>query len=240
MTIARVPSLAHWGAFTAIVEDGRVVACEPFAQDDAPRRCSPPFRRWSIRPCASASRQSVTAGAKVRRAPAVTASAEIEWDEALNLVASEIQRVRSAYGDTAIFGGSYGWSSAGRLHHARSLVRRFLFQGGGCVDQLGNYRLGRGTNSVAACDWHLSTGHRPRHRLGVDRQAYQAHHRLRRPALVQRAGDLGRRRRTFPESWLHRAKAAGIKFVIISPTKSDAPDFLKRNGFRSDRIPTPP
>ena len=26
MTITRVPSLAHWGAFTAIVEDGRVVA----------------------------------------------------------------------------------------------------------------------------------------------------------------------------------------------------------------------
>src|SRR5690606_38981371 len=60
---------------------------------------------------------------------------EVSWDEALDLVAGELARVRREYGDTAIFGGSYGWSSAGRLHHARTLVRRFLFQGGGCVDQ---------------------------------------------------------------------------------------------------------
>src|SRR5258708_24949246 len=36
MTVARFPQLAHWGAFTALVEDGRVVGCEPFARDPAP------------------------------------------------------------------------------------------------------------------------------------------------------------------------------------------------------------
>ncbi len=36
MTIKRFPSLAHWGAFNALVEDGRVVGCEPFARDPAP------------------------------------------------------------------------------------------------------------------------------------------------------------------------------------------------------------
>ena len=36
MTVARFPHLAHWGAFTALVEDGRVVGCEPFARDPAP------------------------------------------------------------------------------------------------------------------------------------------------------------------------------------------------------------
>jgi MYXO-CTERM domain-containing protein len=34
------------------------------------------------------------------------------------------------------------WSSAGRVHHARSLVRRYLYAGGGCVDQTGNYSWG--------------------------------------------------------------------------------------------------
>jgi len=67
---------------------------------------------------------------------------EVSWDTALDLVASELSRVRGYYGAEAIFGGSYGWSSAGRLHHARSLVRRFLFLGGGCVDQVGNYSWG--------------------------------------------------------------------------------------------------
>src|SRR6516225_2616113 len=35
-TVARFPHLAHWGAFTALVEDGRVIGCEPFARDPAP------------------------------------------------------------------------------------------------------------------------------------------------------------------------------------------------------------
>jgi biotin/methionine sulfoxide reductase len=50
--------------------------------------------------------------------------------------------VRGERGAEGIFGGSYGWSSAGRLHHARTQVRRFLFSGGGCVDQAGNYSWG--------------------------------------------------------------------------------------------------
>ncbi len=36
MTVERYPSLAHWGAFTAVVENGRVVGAEPFAHDPAP------------------------------------------------------------------------------------------------------------------------------------------------------------------------------------------------------------
>src|SRR5688572_780788 len=64
---------------------------------------------------------------------------EVGWDEALDLVAGEIERTRREHGSEAIFAGSYGWSSAGRLHHARSLIRRFYFGTGGCVDQVGNY-----------------------------------------------------------------------------------------------------
>ena len=36
MTATRSPSLSHWGAYTAVVENGRVVACEPFARDPQP------------------------------------------------------------------------------------------------------------------------------------------------------------------------------------------------------------
>ena len=28
MTVARFPQLAHWGAFTALVEAGRVIGCD--------------------------------------------------------------------------------------------------------------------------------------------------------------------------------------------------------------------
>ncbi|TMJ29705.1 MAG: biotin sulfoxide reductase, partial [Alphaproteobacteria bacterium] len=36
MSVARFPTLAHWGAYTALVENGRVIGCEPFARDPAP------------------------------------------------------------------------------------------------------------------------------------------------------------------------------------------------------------
>ena len=56
---------------------------------------------------------------------------EMTWDEANALVAREIRCVRKAHGNQAIFGGSYGWASAGRFHHAQSQMRRFLNLVGG-------------------------------------------------------------------------------------------------------------
>lgn len=67
---------------------------------------------------------------------------EVSWDEALDLVAAELQRVRSLHGNESIFGGSYGWSSAGRFHHAQSQVHRFLNSIGGYVRHLNSYSLG--------------------------------------------------------------------------------------------------
>ena len=58
---------------------------------------------------------------------------ELEWPEATDLAARELQRVRSKHGNSAIYGGSYGWGSAGHFHHAKSQVHRFLNAIGGCV-----------------------------------------------------------------------------------------------------------
>jgi len=67
---------------------------------------------------------------------------EIGWDEALDLVGGEIGRVRDRFGNASIFGGSYGWSSAGRFHHAQSQVHRFLNACGGYVRHADSYSLG--------------------------------------------------------------------------------------------------
>src|ERR1700746_325809 len=67
---------------------------------------------------------------------------DVSWDEALAIVADELTRGRATFGAQAIFGGSQGWGSAGRLHHARTQMRRFQMLGGGCVDQVGNYSFG--------------------------------------------------------------------------------------------------
>ena len=128
---------------------------------------------------------------------------------------------------TAILGGSYGWSSAGRVHHARTLVRRFLFLGGGCVDQVGNYSFGAAQFLLPRIIGTFAPARRPGHGLVFDRQTHPAHHRLRRPgdSRTRQVTSGGAGAHTL-ESWLRRAKDAGIEFVSISPLKSDAPDFL--------------
>ena len=69
---------------------------------------------------------------------------EVDWNTALDLVAAELQRVKTAHGNEAIFGGSYGWASAGRFHHANSQVHRFLNTIGGYVRHNDSYSLGAG------------------------------------------------------------------------------------------------
>jgi len=67
---------------------------------------------------------------------------EIGWDEALDLVAESLRDVIRRLGNRAIFGGSYGWSSAGRFHHAQSQVHRFLNAIGEYVRHTDSYSLG--------------------------------------------------------------------------------------------------
>lgn len=147
MTIKKVPHLAHWGAFTAVVENGRLLRCEPFFadRDPSPMLNTIPelvysdkrIRQPMVRRSWLKSREKSDRTLRGRED-----FVAVDWETALDLVAEENRRVRDRYGASGIFNGSYGWSSAGRVNHARTLVRRFYFTGGGGVDQLGNYSWG--------------------------------------------------------------------------------------------------
>ncbi len=135
---------SHWGAFEADVEDGRIVATRPFAADPQPSAIS------SILPAAvhhrsRVLRPSVRRGWLATRGRGGRGSEDfvaLPWDEALDIAASEIDRVRKTHGNEAIFGGSYGWGSAGRFHHAQSQLHRFLNCIGGYVASFGSYSTG--------------------------------------------------------------------------------------------------
>jgi biotin/methionine sulfoxide reductase len=226
MTAARFPSLAHWGAFTALVENGRVIGCEPFARDPAPSNmleAIPAMVHSPLRIARPAIREGWRAG-KPRTGS--DRFREISWDEALSLVAEEITHVRGKFGNTAILGGSYGWSSAGRVHHARSLTRRFLFLGGGCVDQVANYSFGAATYILPRVIGTFA----PINGDVTDWSSIVKNTRL----MIAFGGLALKNGQVTPggagahnlETWLRRAKEAGIEFVSISPVKSDAPDFL--------------
>src|SRR5438132_221719 len=69
----------------------------------------------------------------------------VSWPRALDLVATELRRVYDAHGPRAIFGGSYGWASAGRFHDAQSQIHRFLNLAGGYVRSVNSYSSGAAT-----------------------------------------------------------------------------------------------
>jgi biotin/methionine sulfoxide reductase len=226
MTVARFPTLAHWGAYTALVEDGRVVGCEPFARDPAPSdmlSAIPEMVHSPLRIARPAIRDGWREGKPRTGADRFH---EVSWDEALDAVAGELARVRQKFGNTAIFGGSYGWSSAGRLHHARSLVRRFLFLGGGCVDQVANYSFGAAMYVLP----RVIGTFQPVTGQVTDWSSIVKHTRLiiAFGGLATKNGQVtsGGAGVHSLETWLARAKAAGIEFVSVSPLESDAPKSI--------------
>lgn len=135
---------SHWGAFEVDVENGRIVATRPFAHDPNPP-CIPDIIPQAVYHHTRVARPSVRRGwltSRDRTGRGSDAFVELPWDEALDIAAQELDRVRKAYGNEAIFGGSYGWSSAGRFHHAQSQVHRFLNSIGGYVASFGSYSTG--------------------------------------------------------------------------------------------------
>ncbi|QMV02084.1 molybdopterin-dependent oxidoreductase [Devosia sp. D6-9] len=66
----------------------------------------------------------------------------VSWDEAARLVADALARTRDRLGNEGVFGGSYGWASAGRFHHAQSQLKRFLNLTGGFTSAVNTYSYG--------------------------------------------------------------------------------------------------
>lgn len=145
--IVKSYTASHWGIYEVERSAEGVVEIKPYRADPDPspiglHQLDPAVTRLRVRrPAIRRSWLYGGHGASTElrgREPFV----EVEWDHALDLVAAEAERVRSRFGCDAIFGGSYGWSSAGRFHHAQSQVHRFLNALGGYVRHMDSYSLG--------------------------------------------------------------------------------------------------
>jgi biotin/methionine sulfoxide reductase len=147
MGTTRHLTLTNWGAYEVETDGVDITAVHPFAKDPDPSAIGQSLkavRRSRVaRPSIRESWYRNGPGSNNDRRghePFV----EVEWDVAIELLASEIDRVRSEYGNDAIFGGSYGWASAGRFHHALSQIHRFLGSIGGYVSQVDDYSIAAG------------------------------------------------------------------------------------------------
>jgi biotin/methionine sulfoxide reductase len=227
-----VLSSSHWGIFRPIVREGRVVATEPFKADGDPSallRSIPSalhHRSRVLRPAIRKSWIDNGPGANPERRGS-DRYVEVEWREALDLVAGVLTRVIAEHGNEAIYGGSYGWASAGRFHHAKSQIRRFLNVIGGFTDSVDTYSNAAGAviarrvlGSVQAIDGPGTTSW----------SSVAAH-----STLVVMFGGLPLRNTQITvgglgehisRDGLRAAKNAGVSFVNISPIKDDTPSFL--------------
>lgn len=222
--MAKRYTAAHWGAYR-IEGWGDDLRLEPLAEDPAPSRIG---RGW-----VSAARDSRV---RVQR-PAVRkgwldgdrgaarnddAFVELPWDEALDLAAKELQRVREDHGNGAIYGGSYGWSSAGRFHHAQSQMRRFM-------NQIGGYVAARDTYSHAAGEVilpHITGMSNKDIEEGMTSWPLIARHCTMflafggvsgRTAQIAAGGTSSHE----VDDWMARAAAGGMQTICISPLRSD-------------------
>ncbi|BBK40560.1 biotin sulfoxide reductase [Allostella vacuolata] len=141
----RVPHSSHWGAFTAWKSgDGIAVAPHPADPEPSPLLANIP---QAVRHAARIARPMVRRG-WLEHGPGPDPMrgrdgfVEMPWDEVLDRLAAEIGRVYDGPGAEAVFGGSYGWSSAGRFHHAQSQVHRFLNMLGGYIRSVNSYSAG--------------------------------------------------------------------------------------------------
>ena len=225
------PHASHWGAFRAEVRDGRVVGVQPFAKDNNPspiiqsipdalydrsRVAQPMIRRGWLEKGPGGDRSLRGADPFV----------PVSWDEALDRVAAELDRVKQAHGNQAIFAGSYGWSSAGRFHHAKTQLQRFMNGFGGYTGQIHNYSYAAalallphvigGVDAVQGpvSSWDGIVGHC---RLMVCFGGIP---------LKNAQVDSGGSGQHTAEDWLQAARAAGVRFVNISPVRDDLAEFL--------------
>ncbi|MFK8014285.1 MAG: molybdopterin-dependent oxidoreductase [Gammaproteobacteria bacterium] len=141
------PTSSHWGNYRVEVENDKLVAIHPYAADTNPTPIGQSLldaRDKNVRIPQPMVRQGYldnpgsSDGSRRGKEPFIPVS----WDTALDLAANALDSTRKTHGNEAIYGGSYGWASAGRFHHAQSQVHRFLNCIGGYTYSVTSYSAG--------------------------------------------------------------------------------------------------
>ncbi len=152
----------------------------------------------------------------------------VSWPRLTHLLAGELDRVRSRHGNEAIFGGSYGWGSAGRFHHPQSQLHRFLNCLGGYVGSVGTYSNAASTLTLPYIIG--APGGNDLRQRAVSWDAITEH-----ADLVVSFGGLrlsntwvtggGRARQTAAPAMVAAARR-GVRFVSVSPIRTDTDTAL--------------
>ncbi|OBX33950.1 dimethyl sulfoxide/trimethylamine N-oxide reductase precursor [Halomonas elongata] len=240
---------SHWGTFSARRRNG-TLEITPFAKDpdpspvldnipaalNHPARLSKPLIR----------RGWLENGPGPDRRRGEDDFVEVEWDEALDLAAKELRRLGAGpdqcrdgpVAGAQVFGGSYGWASAGRFHHVQSQIHRFLNSiFGGYVGSVDSYSSAAG-GVILDLVWGNPLNHPPSWReIAEDTELLIAFGGL---ALRNHSSSPGGTSQHVARSALETASARGCQFVSVSPLRDDFADLPEVTRLARVRRPMSP
>ena len=99
---------SHWGAFNVFVENGRIINTEPFHADPAPPNISQLVPN-AVHHSKRIDQPYVRKGWLEKTTTTKRGNDEyvpLAWEDAIDLAAKELIRVKNNFGNKAIFGGS--------------------------------------------------------------------------------------------------------------------------------------
>jgi biotin/methionine sulfoxide reductase len=221
----------QWGVFDVTVHDGLIESVAPLGIDPDPSPIGEVLVdgiQHALRIERPAVREGWLHGGphRARERRGADRFVEVPWDEALDLAAQELERVVREHGNTSIYGGSYGWASAGRFHHAQSQLHRFLNCLGGCTRSMNSY-------STAAAQVILPHVVAPWHTMELEQTTWNEI--ADGTGLVVSFGGLPLRNSQVAyggitehetRGGMQRAAERGVRFVTVGPMSDDTPEFL--------------
>lgn len=136
----------HWGNYFVDQAPDGTIAVSPVREDREPSAIGRSLSATHASNCRVAQPAIRLGYYKNRRSSDTTMRGKepfvaVGWDEALDIAAEALAETRAESGNRAVYGGSYGWASAGRFHHAQSQIHRFLNGFGGYTDSVETYSL---------------------------------------------------------------------------------------------------
>lgn len=152
---------------------------------------------------------------------------EVSWDTAETMIQAELTRVIDRYGNSAIYGGSYGWASAGRFHHAQSQIHRFLDCIGGYTRSLDTYSVAAGEvilPHVLGDSWWYLVGPTSWETIVENTECFVAFGGIPLKNAQINAGGVASHAQ---KDLMRRARQAGVEFINVSPLSGDSAEFLE-------------
>jgi biotin/methionine sulfoxide reductase len=222
------PHTSHWGVFSARWQ-GDELEVLPHPDDPDPNRIIENFP-GALRHRARVAQPMVRRG-WLENGPGPDDRrgrdefVPLSWDAASDLLGAELVRVRDRHGPGAVFGGSYGWSSAGRFHHAQSQVHRFLNVAmGGYVKSVNSYSSGAASVILP----HIIGDYEQLTKRNVSWEQIVAHSEIvvafGGMALKNSMVAGGGTSKHVERGAMARASARGCQFVHVSPLRADLPE----------------